>query len=128
MELSKLSVHLSIVRGCVARMSMRAVWPGLGGLEQCFRAKLSWQRQRHARLSRDRVTRRSLLEREASIHRSKSSQTYIYLPRMSYLIVIALQQSISATHLTLHLSCTIQGYHMQGKCFNSIFQPKQFLP
>jgi hypothetical protein len=28
MELSKLSVHLSIVRGCVARMSMRAVWPG----------------------------------------------------------------------------------------------------
>jgi len=28
MELSKLSVHLSIVRGYVARMSMRAVWPG----------------------------------------------------------------------------------------------------
>ncbi len=74
-----------------------------------------------ARPFRDRVTRRSWSEREARILRSKRSQVYIYLTGMSYLIVPALQQSKSAIHLTLHLSCTVQGYHMQRKILSTAY-------
>lgn len=78
MELSKLSVHLSIVRGCVARMSMRAFWArvettwmfsGYIVMATAKRASATFSRPRHAQI----------MVGERGVHTSKQKFTSIHL-------------------------------------------------
>jgi hypothetical protein len=108
MELSKLSVHLSIVRGCVARMSMRAFWArvettwmfsGYIVMATAKRASATFSRPRHAQIWWIPCRRKS--KQGSKIIEAKVDDSHLWARIVSYLTFSYLEYAVHESALVM---------------------------